>query len=178
MDVEENYTPKTAIKMIRAIEPYDPELVSQPVSRFDIDGMRLVRNSVSTPILADECIFGPEDAMTVIKREAADMINIKVMKNGGIMNAKKIANIAEMANLPCLVGSMIEMGPGTYASVQFMTATRVAGSYACELVGPTKMKDDVTKEPVKFEDGYLIPPKKPGLGFEIDEAKLQKYSAR
>ena len=175
IDVEENYTPKAAIKMIRAIEPYEPELVSQPVSRFDIDGMSLVRKSVSTTILADECIFGPEDAMTVVKREAADMINIKVMKNGGIMNAKKIAHIAEMAGLPCVVGSMIEMGPGTYASVQFMTATRVAGSYACELVGPRKMKDDVTKEPVKFEDGYLIPPKRPGLGFEIDEARLQKF---
>jgi L-Ala-D/L-Glu epimerase len=177
IDVEESYTSKTAIKMIRAIEPYDPELVSQPVSRFDIEGMRLVRESVSATILADECIFSPEDAMNVVRHEAADMINIKVMKNGGITNAKKIAHIAEMANLPCLVGSMIELGPGTYASAQFMTATRIAGSHACELVGPKKLKDDIT-EPLKMEDGCLIPPNKPGLGFEIDESKLEKYRTR
>jgi L-alanine-DL-glutamate epimerase-like enolase superfamily enzyme len=178
IDVEENYIPKIAIKMIEAIEPYDPELVSQPVSRFDIDGLRMVRKAVSTPILADECIFGPEDVMSVVRREAADMINIKVMKSGGVYNSRKMASIAEMADLPCLIGSMIELGPGTFASAQFMTATRNAGSLACELVGSTKIKDDVIKEPMKIKNGFMSVPNRPGLGFEIDESKLEKYHSR
>ncbi len=175
IDVEENYTPKAAIKMIKAIEPYDPELVSQPVSRFDMDGLSMVRKAVATPILADECVFGPEDVMEVVRREAADMINIKVMKSGGIYNSKKMANIAEMADLPCLIGSMIELGPGTNASAHFMTATKIAGSLACELVGSTKIKDDVIKDPLMIENGFLSVPDKPGLGFEIDQAKLERY---
>jgi L-alanine-DL-glutamate epimerase-like enolase superfamily enzyme len=178
IDVEETYTPKMAIKMIKAIEPYDPELVSQPVSRFDMDGLSMVRKAVATPILADECVFSPEDVMNVVRREAADMINIKVMKSGGIYNSKKMAYIAEMADLPCLVGSMIELGPGTNASAQFMTATKIAGSHACELVGSTKIKDDIIKDPLKIEDGCISLPNKPGLGFDIDEAKLEKYRTR
>ncbi len=178
IDVEENYTPKIAIRMIKKIEPYDPELVSQPVSRFDLDGLSMVRKTVSTPILADECVFSPEDVMNVVRREAADMINIKVTKSGGIYNSKKMAYIAEMADLQCLVGSMIELGPGTNASAHFMTATRIAGSLACELVGSTKIKDDVIKDPLKIENGFLSVPNKPGLGFEIDEAKLQRYQTK
>lgn len=174
IDVEETYTPKMAIKMIKAIEPYDPELVSQPVPRFDIEGLRMVRKAVSTPILADECIFGPEDVMNVVRREAADMIIIKVMKNGGICSSKKMAFIAEMADLPCLVGWMLELGPGTHASAHFLTATKIAGSLACE-IGGLAFKDDVIKDPLKIQDGYLSLPNKPGLGFEIDEAKVAKY---
>jgi len=178
IDVEENYRPKTAIKFIRGIEPYDPELVSQPVSRFDLDGLSMVRNAVSTTILADECVFSPEDAMNVVKKNAADMINIKVMKTGGLRKSMKIAHIAELADMPCLVGSMLELGPGTSASAHFMTATRIAGSVACELCGPKKIKDDITRNPLRIENGFLSLSRESGLGFEIDDTKVERYRTR
>lgn len=83
VDANQGWTPKQAVKTIKAIEKYDVELVEQPVPWWDLDGMGFVRENVNTPIAADESIHNSFDALRLVKNKAADIINIKLMKCGG-----------------------------------------------------------------------------------------------
>jgi len=134
---------------------------------------------VDTPILIDEGVRTPEDAVKVVRKEAADMINLKIGKIGGIYYSKKINAIAEAADIPCLVGSMLEGNIGTAASAHFALAAPNL-KFAHDLIGPLFRADDVVKEPLKIKDGYLEVPEKPGIGVELDEKKLEtlKYGGR
>jgi len=157
------------------MEDYDIELIEQPVARWNLRGLSKVRRVLHTPIMADESVLSPMDAMKIIEEEAADIINIKIMKVGGLSQSKRIAAIAESAGIACLVGSMIELGIGTSASVHFACSTKNI-PYASELVGTSFIRDDVVQPPYVPEDGYLELLKKPGLGVELDNDKIKMYA--
>ena len=84
------------------------DLVEQPVNAHDFDGMKFVTANVATPVLADESVFSPEDAVRIIQNRAADLFNIKLMKTGGIYEALKICAIAESYGVECMIGCMLE----------------------------------------------------------------------
>jgi L-alanine-DL-glutamate epimerase-like enolase superfamily enzyme len=108
LDANQGWKPKEAIRTIKAMEEYDIELVEQPVPYWDIDGLAKVTKSVDVPVMADESCHTPQDTIILIKREAADLINIKLSKCGGIFKALQIAHIAESAGMECMVGCMVE----------------------------------------------------------------------
>lgn len=174
VDANQGYTPDRAIKVLRKMERYELELIEQPVAKHDLVGMARVAKALDTPVAADESVFTPQDAMSVVRMEAADIINIKVMKVGGLYKSKKIAAIAEAGSIPCLIGSNIEMGVGTAAGAHLAAATANA-EYPCELVGTSMTVDDVFAERYAAEGGFIDVPKSPGLGFELDPAKLRRY---
>ena len=91
LDANQGWTPKEAVRIIRMMEDkgFDIEPIEQPVHANDIEGLKYVTDNVFTPILADESVFSPLDAINIIQR-AADLVNIKLMKTGGIHNALKI----------------------------------------------------------------------------------------
>lgn len=178
LDLEGFYRPKQAIRLIKKLERYELELISQPAQPSDLDGMALVRRSVDTVILADECISSPLDVLRVIRKEAADAINIHVLKVGGIRSARIMAGLAETAGLPVIVGSMVELSPGTLASAHFAVCTRMAGIYDTELIGPLKLDGDIVKEPVSIVNGCLQVPTRPGLGVELDDSKVDAYRTK
>ena len=82
--------------------------LEQPVPFWDLDGLRYIRNHSPLPVMADESCFTPHDASKLIKADAADIINIKLMKCGGIYRALQINTIAEAANVNCMLGCMLE----------------------------------------------------------------------
>lgn len=174
VDANQGYTADVAIKVCKKLEKYDLELIEQPVPRWDLDGMAKVAGVLDTPVMADESVFTAEDALKVIKKEAADIINIKIMKPGGLYNSKKIATVAESAGIPCIIGSMIEMGIGTAAGAHLACALRVI-SYPCELIGNMLTVDDLLEEPHTAENGFLKIPHDPGLGIKVNEDKISKY---
>ena len=110
LDANQGWTPKEAVRVIRTLEEngMDIELVEQPVKALDFEGMKYVTEQVSTPIMADESLFNPQDALRLLQMKAADLLNIKLMKCGGIYNALKINAIAESYGVECMLGSMIE----------------------------------------------------------------------
>lgn len=177
-DANQAYSPDTAITVIRKIERMGLGLqyVEQPVPYWDIDGMARVTRAVDTPILADESIFSMHDAVAIIKQGAADIINLKVGKVGGLNVSRKIAAFAEAAGIPCMVGSMLEIWIGTAAGAHFALATKNV-SYESELIGPPMYTFDVVKEGYRYAGGFLEVPDKPGLGMELDEEKLGKALA-
>ena len=110
VDANQGWTAKEAIRIITAMEDkgLNIDLVEQPVPAHDLDGMRAVTKAVYTPILADESVFSPEDAAEIIRTRAADLLNIKLMKTGGLYNAMTIASIAKTFGAECMMGCMLE----------------------------------------------------------------------
>ena len=121
VDANQGWAPKEAVSIIRKFEDMglDIEFVEQPVKAWDIDGLKYVTDNVSTKILADEAVFGPSDAFKIIEKRAADLINIKLMKCGGINNAIKIYNMAENMGIRCMMGCMLESKIGITAAASF-----------------------------------------------------------
>ena len=110
VDANQGWEAKEAVRIIRAMEDkgLDLDLVEQPVPAADLDGLEFVTRSVSTPILADEAVFSERDAAEIIRRGAANLINIKLMKTGGIWGALKICRLAEENGVECMIGCMLE----------------------------------------------------------------------
>ena len=118
LDANQGWIAKEAIRTIRKLEDMgmNIEIVEQPVKAHDIEGLKYVTDNVGTPIMADESLFSPEDAFKILKLRAADILNIKLMKCGGLHNALKINAMAESCGVECMLGSMIESKIGITAA--------------------------------------------------------------
>src|SRR5690606_3576386 len=106
LDANQGWTAKQAVYAMHALENAGVvlELLEQPVKAADIDGMKYVTERVNTPVMADESVFGPHQVFELIQQRAADIINIKLMKTGGLSNAIKVADIAALHGIPCMIG--------------------------------------------------------------------------
>jgi len=141
VDVNQGYRSDFALPVLREMCRFDLSHIEQPLPTWDIGGMAKLANALDTPIMADESAISPEVVMTLIRYDAVDIINIKIMKSG-LTRSRAIAAIAEAAGLSCMVGSMIELGIGTAAGIHFACATPSV-THACELIGPLMMQADV-----------------------------------
>lgn len=126
LDANQGWTPEEAINVINKLEELDLdiEFVEQPVKARDFLGLRKVKNNVHTPIMADESMFSPQDAIDLLQMEAVDFINIKLMKCGGIYNALKIVGIAESYGVECMLGCMIESKVSLTAAAHLAAAKK------------------------------------------------------
>ena len=125
VDANQGWTPKQAVRIISMLEDanLDAELVEQPVKASDLEGMRYVTQRVYTPILADESVFTPADAIRILESGAADLVNIKLMKTGGLYNAMSIASIARALDAECMMGCMLEGNVAVTAAAHFPAKT-------------------------------------------------------
>ncbi|WP_019241271.1 MULTISPECIES: dipeptide epimerase [Bacillus] len=126
LDANQGWSTKEAISIIRKIEDLDLgiELIEQPVHKDDRRGLKTVTDSVDTLIMADESVFSPNDAFEIIRTRSADLINIKLMKSGGIYKASLISKMAELFGMECMVGSMIETKLGITAAAHFAASQK------------------------------------------------------
>ena len=124
VDANQAWSPKESIYLLKKLEKLDiyPELIEQPVKANDFRGMRYIRERTVIPILADESIFSPKQAIEILELEACDYINIKLAKCGGISNGLKIADIAELYGVKCMIGCMLEGAISISASVHLASA--------------------------------------------------------
>ncbi len=126
LDANQGWSPEEAIHVIKTIEDLDlnVELVEQPVKAIDIVGLKMVTDNVAIPIMADESMFSPADAIKILQMRAADLVNIKLMKCGGIYNALKIVAIAETYGVECMLGSMVESKVSLTAAAHLAAAKK------------------------------------------------------
>jgi len=167
VDANQGYGVDQAIKVLRKMEAYELEAIEQPVPAYDLEGMQRIAAALDTPIIADESVFGVQDALKVIELRAADIINIKIGKAGGLYPAKKIAAVAEAANVPCTVGSNLELGVGSAASLHFALSTRGVRYPNDLLIGPYLHEYDIAHPFLEIQDGAVKPPDGPGLGVSL-----------
>lgn len=108
LDANQAWHPKQAVQMIDRLSEYDIELVEQPVKAHQLEGLKFVRDHSKVPIMADESCFTAKDALRLVRMEAVDFVNIKLMKCGGLYEAAKISSICEVAGVECMIGCMAE----------------------------------------------------------------------
>src|SRR5689334_17264072 len=165
LDANQGWTAKEAVYALHALEDAGVrlELVEQPVKARDLEGMRYVTERVHTPIMADESVFGPTQVIELIRMRAADIINIKLMKTGGISNALHIADIAAMYDVECMIGCMVE------TSISVAAAAHIAVAKAdvitkVDLDGPSLCQFNPVDGGVLFNDSEISVTDAPGLG--------------
>jgi o-succinylbenzoate synthase len=172
-------TPHRAIKAIKLMERCELQLVEQPTLAWNLKGLSRIRRAVDVPIMLDESVHTSKDAIKAIEAEACDIINIKLMKSGGIFEALKINAVAEASGIECFMGGMGETSIGQAAALHLL-ASRANIRYGdVELPADEwGLKEDIASglEQVRAERAlYLKVPSGVGLGVDVDEEAIKKY---
>jgi o-succinylbenzoate synthase len=164
IDANQGWSPKEAVKALRKMEDagLNIEFVEQPVIAHDLEGFKHVTDNVDIPTLADESVFGPYDALKILQTRAADIINIKLMKTGGIRNARRITSIAEVYGVECMIGCMLEAKVSVTAAVHLAAAKSIITKI--DLDGPILCSEDPVHGGAKFEEYKITLGDEPGLG--------------
>ena len=173
IDANQAWTPKQAVKILNSMQDQglDIELVEQPVKAHDFEGLKYVTERSYVPVLADESVFSPEDAMTIMKMGAADLINIKLMKCGGLYNALKIASAAEVFGVECMIGCMLEAKIAVNAAVHLACAKNIITKV--DLDGPVLCSEDPIIGGAVFNEKIITVSDEPGLGIKgIEPGRL------
>jgi len=175
IDANQGWTPAEAVRCLRQIERYQIQFAEQPIPSWDWSGMKFVRDHAPIPVMVDESVHVEQDAMEGIRREAVDLINIKLMKSGGILHGMRIAEVAEAADLKCMVGCMTESNVGLTAAAHLVCAQK------CIQYGDLDAALFLTETPslggMEIRDGMVTVPKKPGLGLDLDPAFMARLHA-
>lgn len=153
-DANQAWSRDEAVKIINAAYdlPLNIDLFEQPLDAFDLEGMAYVTKNTKIPILADESIFDVHDAKRVIEAGAADLINIKLMKCGGIYEAEKIYKAASDAGIKCVVGCMME-GPESVVAAAMFASSR--GIELCDLDAPFLCSELPNGVRAEFKQGRI-----------------------
>lgn len=164
IDANQAWKPQEAVRILNQMQEQglDIELVEQPVIAHDIEGLKYVTERSYVPVLADESVFSPLDAMKIIQSGAADLINIKLMKCGGITPALKIADAASIMGVECMLGCMLEAKVSVNAAVHVACARSIITKI--DLDGPVLCSEDPIIGGSIFDEKDITVSKAPGLG--------------
>jgi L-Ala-D/L-Glu epimerase len=177
VDFNESLTAEVAPAFIRRLEPYALTLVEQPISRDDIPGLARIRSAIGIPLMADESVSDPAALVEIIRRNAADFVKLKVMKQGGLLRTLAMVACAEAAGLRVVLGHGFGLTLSTLAEAA-VAAVSTAVIDGCEAVGPLKMAGDVVADPVHLDDGVIRLADEPGLGATVHADLLKRYRIR
>lgn len=177
VDFNESLDAEEAPAFIRRLEPYELALVEQPVPRGDIGALARIRRTIGIPLMADESVTDAASLVEIIRREAADIVKVKVMKQGGLLRTLAMVECAAAAGLGVVVGHGFGLTVSTLAEAT-IAALHPAVMAGCEAVGPLKMAGDVVVDPVRLDTGVLRLPEAPGLGAIVDADALKRYQVR
>ncbi len=164
IDANQGWQPKEAVRILNRMQEkgLDIEFVEQPVKAHDLAGLKYVTERSYVPVLADESVFSPADALTIMQMGAADLVNIKLMKCGGICNALKIASAAEIYGVECMIGCMLEAKISVNAAVHLACARQIITRV--DLDGPALCSEDPILGGSVFEEQNITVSDAPGLG--------------
>jgi len=174
IDANEAYTPELAIEAIREFSRYNILYCEQPVARDDWEGMAQVKKAVSVPLMADEGIVTPEDILLVAEKRGADIIKVKVMKNGGLYKTSRMIWLAGILGLKCVLGHGFSLNINALSEIH-LAASLANILFPIETTGMLKIQDDVVSHPIRVENGCVEVPKAVGLGATLDQEKLSRF---
>ncbi len=162
-----------ALKHIPRLAKHNLSGVETPVAFRDPRDLATLRRQVNVPLI--EHVMTAADAIEYIRHESLDWFNIATTGCGGIWPARNIAEMAQSAGIGILLGSTVEMGPGTLAQLHLAASIRDL-TLPSDLIGPAMYADDVLETPLAYESSCLRVPESLGMGGKIDGAKLRGFS--
>ena len=166
-------TPASAIRLAKRIEKFDPMWLEEPTPPANITAMASIANKINIPVATGERLTTKYEFIALLKEEAASIVQMNLGRVGGILEAKKIAAIAE--------ASYAQVAPHMYcgpiiAAANVQVAASISNFLIIEGIETWSGFDaSLIIDPLKWEDGYIVPSDKPGLGIEINENKLEEY---
>ena len=187
VDANQGYrTWKEALRVTRTMAEYDIVYMEQPCE--GLENMARVAQSTDVPIMADESAWSARDVLRLIEWKAAEMVSVYYTKPGGLMKSKKLLAVAETGGLLCDINGSGEMGIGNAANLHLAASSSIielpgtipvtsTAEIVRTKVAGHKYLDDIIKVPFEYRDGCLLVPDGPGLGIEVDEAKLEEIRA-
>jgi len=177
IEVHRRLAPMHAVRVARMLEEFEPFWYEEPVSSRNLDALAEVRRAIRLPVVTGEELYTKTEFREVFEKAAADILNPDVCNCGGILELKEIAAMAE----PYLV----TMAPHNYNSTTIGLAATLQVCAAIPnfliteyFVNFTARGNEISREPIRVENGYISLPTGPGLGLELEEAALARYPYR
>ena len=167
IDANQAWSAKESVRLLTKLEHQGviTQLIEQPIKANDFRGMRYIKERTLTPLLADESIFSTKQAIEILEMDACDLINIKLAKCGGISNALKIADIADIYGVKCMMGCMLEGAISVGASLHVASA-RSHTITMLDLDGANLLEYNPIKGGVIFKESNIELTKSFGLGIK------------
>jgi muconate cycloisomerase len=188
VDANEGYaTPGEAITTVRAMQPYRLKYVEQPV--MGIERIAEVARAIDVPVMADESAWTAHDVIQISEKRAAQIVSIYTTKPGGLYKAMEVAATCRAAGIICNVNGSVETGVGNLANIH-LAAAAPAATLSCVVpvstpaqwqtgqIGGIYYRDDLLVAPMKVVNGAIEVPNGPGMGIDVDTAKIEKYLVR
>ena len=175
IDYNQGLRASDAIRILRDLETFNLTFIEQPVKRHERAALAAITRAIDTPIMADESVFDPREALAGVEMRLADVFALKIMKSGGIRRALEVAAIARIGGIDVYGGCMFETGVAHAAGAQLMAALPDL-HLGCEFYMSTYYtREDVLTEPFPVRDGLVHVPAGPGLGVTVDPERLARY---
>lgn len=177
VDANGHWTRAAGALGVERLTEYAIAFVEQPLPPRDLEGMAELRRRSLIPLMADDAVGTPEDALAVVRAGAADVLSIYVGMAGGIAPARRAAGIAQTAGVGWTIGSNLELGVGLAAHIHLAASTLGLDDarVPCDIISPFYYESMLLSEPLPIEAGWVTPPEGPGLGVELDPALIERY---
>jgi L-alanine-DL-glutamate epimerase-like enolase superfamily enzyme len=173
VDANQGWDFDTAVKALRALEPFDVQFCEQPI-HHDYDYLLpALRKQSPVKIMADESVFNRHDAVRLIEAGAVDYINVKLAKSGGILEAIAIAETAARAGMPCMLGGMLESRLALTAKVHLAMSQDNFVFYDLDTCLLGQLEDPVVGG-ARYRGFFLEVGEDPGIGADIRADYLRK----
>ena len=163
----------TAMKFLRKLDNGELSVVEQPLPSQDLAGMARLTSLLKMRVMADESVWNLRDIYVVSRLGAADMVNVKLCKSGGLWEAWRMLEVAGREGLECMVGSTVE------TSISAAAEAHLAASSPCVRYVDIMLPEDNLVEDIatglESEGDRIRVPRRAGLGVAVDEKRLEKY---
>jgi L-alanine-DL-glutamate epimerase-like enolase superfamily enzyme len=174
VDANEGWSPGTAVRVLREMEPYDLEYIEQPIPMRDVDHLKALRSRTRVPIAANQTSWTNKDLYQVLACGAVDIVMTDPHQAGGLLAFKKAAGIADAAGVPIVFHSFGPLAITTYAAMHVIASS--SNFFLDNQTYNHMLADDVVTSPPRFANGRLSVPTAPGLGVELDRDKVARYA--
>ena len=178
VDVNQAWDSNTARRYLPQLIEAGVSLIEQPVAKWNVPALaQLCQELRGALVMADETVCTPQDAMMLARANASHVFSLKVAKHGGLLRTRKVAAVAEAADIDWYGGTMLETSIGSAASAHVFS-TLGGQHHGCELFGPQLLVDDIVESPMPISDYCLQLPDGPGFGVEVSVQQLNRFDRK
>ena len=178
VDVNQAWDSNTARHYLPQLIEAGVSLIEQPVAKWNVPALaQLCQELRGALVMADETVCTPQDAMMLARANASHVFSLKVAKHGGLLRTRKVAAVAEAADIDWYGGTMLETSIGSAASAHVFS-TLGGKHHGCELFGPQLLVDDIVESPMPISDYCLQLPDGPGFGVEVSVQQLNRFDRK